>query len=119
MSLPIFPGSVDAVGQPATLGVMGGGQLGRMFVHAAQVQGFRVAVLESDATSPAGAAADRHLRASYTDAAALDELVRVARECEVVEISTGSLETMRTAREVVERAVESRELVSVPIPSDP
>jgi len=41
----------------------------------------------------------------------LDELVRVARECEVVEISTSSLETMRTAREVVEQAVASGELV--------
>ena len=35
------------------LGVLGGGQLGRMFVHAAQVHGFRVAVLEPDAASPA------------------------------------------------------------------
>jgi 5-(carboxyamino)imidazole ribonucleotide synthase len=56
------------------LGVMGGGQLGRMFVHAAQVQGFRVAVLEPDAASPAGAAADVHLCAPYVDAAALQEL---------------------------------------------
>lgn len=56
------------------LGVMGGGQLGRMFVHAAQAAGYRVAVLEPDAHSPAGAAADRHLVAPYLDAAALDEL---------------------------------------------
>ena len=54
-----------------TLGVLGGGQLGRMFVHAAQVHGFRVVVLEPDAASPAGAAADQHLRAPYTDDAAL------------------------------------------------
>jgi 5-(carboxyamino)imidazole ribonucleotide synthase len=47
-----------------------------MFVHAAQVHGFRVAVLESDPGSPAGAAADQHLRAAYTDPAALDELAR-------------------------------------------
>jgi 5-(carboxyamino)imidazole ribonucleotide synthase len=58
------------------LGVMGGGQLGRMFVHAAQVQGFRVAVLEPDPASPAGAAADVHLRAPYVDAGALQELAR-------------------------------------------
>ena len=58
----------------ATLGVLGGGQLGRMFVHAAQVHGFRVVVLEPDAASPAGAAADRHLRAPYTDEAALAKL---------------------------------------------
>ena len=56
------------------LGVLGGGQLGRMFVHAAQARGFRVAVLEPDIASPAGAAADIHLKAAYTDAHALAEL---------------------------------------------
>ena len=58
------------------LGMLGGGQLGRMFVHAAQVQGFAVTVLEPDAGSPAGAAADRHLLGAYDDAALLDELAR-------------------------------------------
>ncbi|MDE2276394.1 MAG: 5-(carboxyamino)imidazole ribonucleotide synthase [Burkholderiales bacterium] len=58
----------------ATLGVLGGGQLGRMFVHAAQGLGFRVAVLEPDPASPAGAAADRHLQATYEDEAALSAL---------------------------------------------
>jgi 5-(carboxyamino)imidazole ribonucleotide synthase len=57
-----------------TVGVLGGGQLGRMFVHAAQVAGYKVAVLDPDPDSPAGAAADRHLRAAYDDASALDEL---------------------------------------------
>ena len=33
----------------ATLGVVGGGQLGRMFVHAAQSLGYRTAVLDPDA----------------------------------------------------------------------
>jgi 5-(carboxyamino)imidazole ribonucleotide synthase len=56
------------------LGVLGGGQLGRMFVHAAQAQGYRVTVLEPDRSSPAAAAADRHLVAAYDDAAALAEL---------------------------------------------
>ena len=64
-------------GEPAMLGVLGGGQLGRMFVHAAQAQGFRVAVLEPDSASPAGAAADVHLSAAYTDAHALAELQRL------------------------------------------
>ncbi len=57
-----------------TLGVLGGGQLGRMFVHAAQVHGYRVVVLEPDAASPAGAAADLHLRAPYNDATSLTAL---------------------------------------------
>jgi 5-(carboxyamino)imidazole ribonucleotide synthase len=59
-----------------TLGVLGGGQLGRMFVHAAQVHGFRVMVLEPDAGSPAAAATDARLSASYTDAQALAEFAR-------------------------------------------
>lgn len=59
---------------PARLGVMGGGQLGRMFVHAAQAMGFKVAVLEPAADSPAGQAADMLIAAGYTDAAALAQL---------------------------------------------
>ena len=60
---------------PSTwLGVMGGGQLGRMFVHAAQAMGFKVAVLEPMADCPAGHAADHLLVAAYTDGKALAEL---------------------------------------------
>lgn len=57
------------------LGILGGGQLGRMFVHEAQALGFKVAVLEPEADCPAGHAADKHIRASYDDAKALAELV--------------------------------------------
>jgi len=64
--IPILPG--------AMLGVLGGGQLGRMFVHAAQAMGYRVTVLDPDAQAPAAAAADRHLCAAYDDLAALDQL---------------------------------------------
>ena len=55
----------------ATLGVVGGGQLGRMFALRARAMGYRVAVLEPDPRSPAGAAADVHLAAAYDDPAAL------------------------------------------------
>lgn len=58
----------------ATLGVMGGGQLGRMFVHAAQSLGYRTVVLDPDADSPAGVVAHRHIRAAYLDDAGLAEL---------------------------------------------
>jgi 5-(carboxyamino)imidazole ribonucleotide synthase len=57
--------------QARAVAVLGGGQLGRMFVHAAQVAGLRVTVLEPDAASPAGAAADDHLVAAYDNEAAL------------------------------------------------
>ncbi|MEO7243626.1 MAG: 5-(carboxyamino)imidazole ribonucleotide synthase [Rubrivivax sp.] len=69
---PVLPG---APGDPrCTLGVIGGGQLGRMFVHAAQAAGYGTVVLDPDPDSPAGAVAGRHLRAAYDDAAALATL---------------------------------------------
>ncbi|MBL8317379.1 MAG: 5-(carboxyamino)imidazole ribonucleotide synthase [Burkholderiaceae bacterium] len=63
----------------ATLGVLGGGQLGRMWVHAAQRLGYRCVVLDPDAQSPAGAVADVHLRAAYDDADALAQLAQQAQ----------------------------------------
>jgi 5-(carboxyamino)imidazole ribonucleotide synthase len=66
---PILPG--------AWLGMVGGGQLGRMFCFAAQAMGYRVAVLDPDENSPAGTVADRHLRAAYDDEASLTELARL------------------------------------------
>lgn len=62
----------------ATLGVMGGGQLGRMFVHAAQSMGYRTAVLDADPTSPAGLVSHEHIRTPYLDAAGLAKLARVS-----------------------------------------
>jgi len=57
------------------LGVIGGGQLGRYFVLAAQSMGFRVVVLEPDSNSPAGKIAYEHIVAEYDDRSALDRLV--------------------------------------------
>ncbi|MFN3593097.1 MAG: 5-(carboxyamino)imidazole ribonucleotide synthase [Thiobacillaceae bacterium] len=65
----------------ATLGVLGGGQLGRMFALAARVMGYRVVVLDPDPASPAGQVAEVHLRASYTDAVAL---MRMGELCQAV-----------------------------------
>lgn len=63
-------------GNEITLGVMGGGQLGRMFVHTAQRMGFFTAVLEPDTQSPAGRVSHHHITTSYTDAAGLAELAK-------------------------------------------
>ncbi len=71
--MAILPGS--------TLGMLGGGQLGRMFVIAARTMGYDVLVLDPDANSPAGKIASRHLRAAYDDREALDEL---AQQCAAV-----------------------------------
>ncbi|MDO9371453.1 MAG: 5-(carboxyamino)imidazole ribonucleotide synthase [Gammaproteobacteria bacterium] len=58
----------------ATLGVLGGGQLGRMFAYAARIMGYHVVVLDPDPHSPAAQFADVHLCAGYDDQAALLDL---------------------------------------------
>ena len=71
---PALKPGAAAGGRATTLGVLGGGQLGRMFVHAAQSLGFATVVLDPDATSPAGAAADAQVRAAYDDGRGLAEM---------------------------------------------
>lgn len=63
---PLMPG--------ATLGVLGGGQLGRMFSHAATKMGYHVAVLDPAATGPAAEVSTHHVRCAYDDEAGLAEL---------------------------------------------
>ncbi|MDF3053057.1 MAG: 5-(carboxyamino)imidazole ribonucleotide synthase, partial [Geminicoccaceae bacterium] len=58
----------------ATVGVVGGGQLGRMFTLQALGMGYRVVVLDPDPLSPAGAVASRHIRATYLDQQALADM---------------------------------------------
>lgn len=65
----------------ATLGMLGGGQLGRMFTVAARTLGYRVMVLDPDPDSPAGRIADEHIHAAYSDTWALEQL---GKSCEVV-----------------------------------
>ncbi len=67
-SAPVMPGQ--------WLGMLGGGQLGRMFCHAAQQMGYRVAVLDPDPASPAGAVADWHIQQPYDETDALDALAQ-------------------------------------------
>jgi 5-(carboxyamino)imidazole ribonucleotide synthase len=68
MSHVILPGQ--------TLGVLGGGQLGRMFVHAAQQMGYLTAVLDKDPLGPAGSVANYHIEGSTDDEAALAQLMQ-------------------------------------------
>ena len=63
---PLAPG--------ATLGVLGGGQLGRMWVHAAQSMGFQTVVLDPDPQSPAGLVSHRHIQTDYLDPVGLEQL---------------------------------------------
>ncbi|MGI9026234.1 MAG: 5-(carboxyamino)imidazole ribonucleotide synthase, partial [Burkholderiaceae bacterium] len=63
------------------LGLLGGGQLGRMFAMAAQSLGYRVAVLDPARDGPAASVADHHIEADYLDAVALESL---ALQCAAV-----------------------------------
>jgi 5-(carboxyamino)imidazole ribonucleotide synthase len=68
MSEPILPGAV--------LGVMGSGQLGRMFAIAARRLGYRVHTFSPEYDTPTGQVADREVTASYDDEAAVRAFAR-------------------------------------------
>ncbi len=68
---PLLPG--------ATLGVLGGGQLGRMWAHAAQRMGYYTAVLDPDAQSPAGCVSHHHIRTDYLDPQGLAQLASLCQ----------------------------------------
>lgn len=70
MTKVIFPGQ--------TIGIIGGGQLGRMMALAAKEAGFKIAVLEPTIDSPCGQVADIRIVAPYNDEAALEELAEVS-----------------------------------------
>ena len=63
------------------LGVLGGGQLGRMWAHAAQTLGFQTAVLDPDPNSPAGLVSHLHLCADYLNPQALAQM---AQQCAAI-----------------------------------
>jgi 5-(carboxyamino)imidazole ribonucleotide synthase len=70
---PLAPGS--------TVGILGGGQLGRMLAMAARRMGYRVAILDPDPSCPAAAVADRVVVGGYDDRVAAREM---AAGCDVV-----------------------------------
>jgi len=92
MNSQILPG--------ATLGMLGGGQLGRMFTVAAQTMGYKVVVLDPDTSSPAGVIADTHICATYDDEKALSEMadlcVAVTTEFENIPAKTLAFLEQRT-----------------------
>lgn len=106
---PLIPGA-DAsalTGQSEmTLGVMGGGQLGRMFVQAAQRMGYFTAVLDPDALSPAGRVSHHHIQTAYTDAEGLRQLSQqcVAITTEFENVPAPALATLAQTRTVAPAA---------------
>ncbi|HEV2646883.1 MAG TPA: 5-(carboxyamino)imidazole ribonucleotide synthase [Acidobacteriaceae bacterium] len=80
----------------ATIGIFGGGQLGRLTAMAARTMGYRIHVLDPDPGCPARFVVDQCVEADWTDA---HEAGRLARGCDVVtlEIEQISLASMRAA----------------------
>lgn len=72
---------MNAIVPGAVIGVIGGGQLGRMLILAGRNLGYRFVVLDPEPNCPAGGVADSHLCAAYTDTEALQRLVE---QCDVV-----------------------------------
>lgn len=91
----------------ATLGVMGGGQLGRMFVHAAQQMGYSTAVLDADPASPAGLVAHHHIQADYVDPQGLAQLMQcsAAITTEFENVPADALTTLGAQRPVTPGAI--------------
>lgn len=96
----LYGGSLDAQGRPVTLGVTGGGQLGRMFVHAAQAMGYATAVLDPDPTSPAGVISNYHIQTPYLDEQGLAQLMQrsSAITTEFENVPSGALITLGAHR---------------------
>lgn len=87
---PIFPGSY--------LGILGGGQLGRMFTQAAQAMGYKVCVLDPDSESPAGSIAEKFIHAQYTNVDALKEMAALcaAVSTEFENVPAGALDELES-----------------------
>ena len=70
--------SLPTIAPPATIGILGGGQLGRMLALAARAMGYRIAVLDPDPECPTASLADRHVAGGYDDVRAAQELASLS-----------------------------------------
>ncbi|NSW89986.1 MAG: hypothetical protein HPY74_04745 [Firmicutes bacterium] len=66
---------------PARIGIIGGGQLGKMITVEAKRMGYHVTILDPTPSSPAGQVADEQITASFMDRSAIKKL---AGECDVI-----------------------------------
>ena len=126
----IVPGT-GADGQQATLGVMGGGQLGRMFVHAAQSMGYFTAVLDPDPASPAGLVSHFHVQTDYLDEQGLAQMMQrcAAITTEFENVPAQAMRTLGVQRMVApgaqavsiaqDRAMEKAHFVRCGVPCAP
>ena len=118
---------------PAVIGIVGGGQLGRMLAQTAQRHGYRVAVLTGgDERTPAGVVADIEIAAPFDDEAAVQRLVDCADVItwELEDVDLGLADTAATAGVPVrprhqvlavaaDRAAEKKALTAAGVPVAP
>ena len=116
----------------ATIGILGGGQLGRMMAFDAQRMGMRVVVLDPDPNAPAGQVANQHIIGSFRDPQKIAEL---AQHCDVVtveieHVNTDALEALekqgvavqpsaRTVRLIQDKYAQKQHFDSIGIPLAP
>lgn len=62
----------------STIGIIGGGQLGRMMAFSAKERGYKIAVLDPAKNCPTAQVTDHHIEAAYDDAEALDKLAEIS-----------------------------------------
>ena len=113
------------------LGVLGAGQLGRMFCQSAQSMGYRVLVLDPEPESPTADIADSHIIAAYDDTAALGEMAKrclavttefenvPARSLELLSRRTHVMPGARAVGPAQDRCVEKRFITSMGVPVAP
>ncbi len=96
ISKTLLPAAADVGAQSSTLGVMGGGQLGRMFAHAAQRLGYFTAVMDPDVASPAGLVSHVHVQTDYLDEQGLAQMLKrcAAITTEFENVPAGALYTL-------------------------
>ncbi|SFE08391.1 5-(carboxyamino)imidazole ribonucleotide synthase [Nitrosomonas sp. Nm166] len=95
----------------AMLGVLGGGQLGRMFVQAAQQMGYSVTVLDPADDSPAGRVADDFICADYTNHLALE---KISTQCAAITTEFENIPA-ESLRKLAESCIVSPDAQSVSI----
>ena len=77
-TLAVSPPPADAILPPATIGIIGGGQLGRMLAMAARAMGYRIAIVDPDPDCPSASVADDLIVGGYDDEGAALRLAEMS-----------------------------------------
>src|SRR5699024_12773396 len=77
MTVPTIKGDQPVILPGQTIGIIGGGQLGRMLAIAARYMGYRIIILDPTPNCPTGQVANDQIVATYDDMSAIRELTRL------------------------------------------